>query len=285
MRAALALVPLALLLGGCGGDRKPVSPASPVAIVPGTSDYAPGDVRLSFLVVDRDGQAITSPTAKVWVARGRKAKPFQRTTAKLETTQTGGGDLAHAKLYVAHLRIPAPGTYWVLTEPVGASKSIQAFGTLVVRAHSASIGVGERAPASKTPTLASTGGDLKALTTATPPDRALLRYSVADSLRAKVPFVLVFATPRFCTSRTCGPMVDVVQTAQTRLAGRRVRFIHVEIYEGNDPTKGENRWVGEWRLPTEPYTFLVGADGRVKAKFEGAISVRELEAAVREELL
>jgi hypothetical protein len=61
----------------------------------------------------------------------------------------------------------------------------------------------------------------------------------------------------------------------------KVRFIHVEIYEDNDPQKGENRWVRQWRLPTEPWIFLVGADGRIKAKFEGSVSVRELRRAVR----
>jgi len=100
-------------------------------------------------------------------------------------------------------------------------------------------------------------------------------------LRAKAPFVLVFATPKYCTSRTCGPAVDVVDTVRKRFAPRGVRFIHVEIYEGLDPARGVNRHVREWGLPNEPWTFLVGRDGRVKAKFEGSVSVRELEAAVR----
>ena len=63
-----------------------------------------------------------------------------------------------------------------------------------------------------------------------------------------------------------------------------VRFIHVEIYEDNDPAKGTNRWVDEWKLPSEPFTFVVGADGKVKERFEGTFSVRELTAAVRREL-
>jgi hypothetical protein len=66
-----------------------------------------------------------------------------------------------------------------------------------------------------------------------------------------------------------------------QLADPRIRFIHVEIYRDNDPTKGANRWVEEWGLPSEPWVFLVGPDGRIRAKFEGAVSERELEAAVR----
>jgi glutathione peroxidase-family protein len=63
-----------------------------------------------------------------------------------------------------------------------------------------------------------------------------------------------------------------------------VRFIHVEIYEGNQPPE-LNRWVKEWKLPTEPWVFLVGRDGRIKARFEGSVSAAELEAAVRARLL
>ena len=108
-----------------------------------------------------------------------------------------------------------------------------------------------------------------ALTTRTPPDEVLLRYSVADSLEAKVPFVVTFATPKFCTSRTCGPVVDVVEEVPRRLEDDNVRFIHVEVYEDNDPANGYNRWMKEWKLPTEPWTFLVGADGKIASRSRG----------------
>jgi len=79
-------------------------------------------------------------------------------------------------------------------------------------------------------------------------------------------------------------VVDVVEEVQRRVDSDDVRFIHVEVFEGNDPAKGFNRWMQEWKLPTEPWTFLVGADGRIVERFEGTVSVAELEAAVRERL-
>jgi hypothetical protein len=60
-----------------------------------------------------------------------------------------------------------------------------------------------------------------------------------------------------------------------------VRFIHVEVYAGNDPANGVNRWMREWRLPTEPFTFVVDRRGIIRAKLEGAFSVAELVRAVR----
>jgi hypothetical protein len=162
---------------------------------------------------------------------------------------------------------------------------VQALGNVVVVAEDDAPDVGDEAIASDTPTLSSTGGDTSSLTTRTPPDESLLRHSVAESLAAKVPFLVTFATPKFCSSRTCGPVVDVVEEVSRRFEGENVRFIHVEVFEGNDPAKGYNRWMQEWNLPTEPWTFLVGGDGKIAARFEGTASVQELEQAVREQLL
>jgi hypothetical protein len=61
--------------------------------------------------------------------------------------------------------------------------------------------------------------------------------------------------------------------------------MHVEVFKDNDPARGYNRWMRQWGLTTEPWVFLVGADGHVKAKIEGSVSEAELAAAVRGKLL
>jgi hypothetical protein len=270
-------------------------PGPDVSLVAGTQDYSIGRVRVSFLVIKDNAQAVNRPRARVWLARCDStsgsaaskcldATPFEQTVATLEPIGVpgksgpalGGVD----SIYVAHLLIAKPGLYWLLAEPIGGSP-IQAVGNLQVKAQSSSPAIGSKAFPSRTPTIASTHGDFAKLTTASPPDRSLLRYSIAGSLAAHKPFVVVFATPKFCTSRTCGPVVDVVQRVQQQLRGSDVRFIHVEVYKDNDPTKGLNRWFTQWHLPSEPWIFLVGADGRIKAKFEASVSVDELAAAVR----
>lgn len=256
-----------------------------MAIVAGTSSHEPGDVRVSFLVLDSEVRPVMLPEARVWVADDLDAKPFLETTAKLERIGVPGGAEADAThIYVAHVRLPGPGKYWLLAEPDGGKEKVQALGNVVVVKDDPEPDVGDPAPASDTPTLASTGGDLSKLTTRTPPDETLLHYSVAEALRAGRPFVVTFSTPKFCTSRTCGPVVDVVEETAERFADTDVRFIHVEVYEDNDPAKGFNRWVREWGLRTEPWTFAVGRDGKIVERFEGAVSVHELEDTVREKL-
>jgi hypothetical protein len=286
VRVSLAALALCVLSAGCGSQRDTLdrlwhASGQPVALITGTSDYTPGDVRVSFLVVTDRGKPVSRPTADVWVSRSRDAEPFRHTVARSEPIGVPGGyaDPHAQSIYVVHVRIPRPGRYWLLARPKGGDVRIGGIHDIEVKARSATPAVGARAYPSRTPTLAT--APVRVLTTRIPPDRQLLRYSVADSLAAHVPFVVVFATPRFCTSRTCGPVVDVVNGVRRRFAGSNIRFIHVEIYEDNNPAKGENQWVRQWHLPTEPWIFLVGRDGRIKAKFEGSVSARELEAAVR----
>lgn len=244
-------------------------------------------MRVVFLMIDARGRSIERPRARVWVARSFEDRPFLQTTARLENVGVPGVSEAAAgdvtKLYVARLRVSGAGKYVLVAEPVGG-RPIQGALDLDVKNEPAAPAVGSSAFPSRTPTIASTGGDLGALTTRTPPDVGLLRYSVAESLADRAPFVVTFATPAFCTSRACGPVVDVVDHVRKRLSSSDVRFIHVEIFKDNQPPE-TNRWVKEWKLPTEPWTFLVGRDGRIKARFEGSVSVAELETAVRQFLV
>ncbi len=305
MRPAAALTVLSCLLASaCGGsgDNGATTAADPgggmtleqlwrapgddVAVISGTTSHEPGRNRVSFLVVDAEGQVVTLPTARVWVAKALDARPFLETSAKLERIGVPGGDVADAShIYVAELELDHPGKYWLLAEPEGGPKPVQAVGNVVVTETDSAPDVGDPAIASDNPTIASTRRDFSKLTTRTPPDELLLEHSVAGSLRAKAPFVVTFSTPKFCSSRTCGPVVDVVEEVARRLEESDVRFIHVEVFKGNDPAKGYNRWMQEWGLTTEPWTFLVGRDGKIAERFEGTVSVAELEAAVREKLI
>ena len=302
IRPAAALIALgcALALAACGGSGKSTTveststtaappgtlealwrgPGEDVAIVPGTSDYGTGRNRVSFLVVNKQSQLIERPTARVWIAHGLKQKPPAETTAKLEPIGVPGGATADAQnIYVTSIEAPTPGTYWILAEPVGGQR-IQALGNVVVRKQAAAPSVGERAIPSRNPTLRP-GIDPKTVTTAEPPDRNLLRTTVATAMAAKRPFVVTFSTPLYCQTRTCGPVVQVVQSVARDWQSKGIDFIHIEIYKDNDPSKGTNRWVEEWKLPSEPFTFVVDRTGVIRARLEGAFSTAELEAAVR----
>jgi hypothetical protein len=259
----------------------------PAQLIFGTSDYGTGRLRISFLLARADGGLILQPRARIWIAANGRSKTLASAVARLETVTAPGArvnPLGTKSLYVAHAEVDRPGSYSLLVEPIGRRR-FAATAPLLVKKRPSALAVGSMAPASATPTAASARGHLRAITTHVPPDRELLRYSVRGSLAAHKPFVLVFGTPAFCANRTCGPIVDVVDAVRRRFHARGVRFIHVEPFAGNNPGLGFGRWAKEWHIPSEPYTFLVGADGRITAEFEGSISVDELTGAVQSKLL
>lgn len=100
----------------------------------------------------------------------------------------------------------------------------------------------------------------------------------ADVL-GKEPIVLLFATPEFCQSRVCGPVVDVAEQAK-REYGDKATFIHMEIYNGNDPENGVRPQVRAFHLPSEPYLFTIDRRGIVRDAVEGAFGLKLIHEAV-----
>ena len=139
------------------------------------------------------------------------------------------------------------------------------------------LGWGERPPRIHTLTPESVGGDLSKITTRVPPEH-MNQTDFYDAL-GKKPIVLVFATPQFCQSRVCGPVVDVASQVQEKY-GDKVDFIHMEIYNDNDPSKGVRPQVRAFNLPGEPWLFVIDRHGVVQTVIEGAFGVNELEKAV-----
>jgi hypothetical protein len=138
--------------------------------------------------------------------------------------------------------------------------------------------VGDKAIDIHTPTITSVGGDASKISTRVPTADPMLQTDFHDVL-GKKPVVLVFATPALCQSRICGPVVDVAMQVQADY-GDKATFIQQEIYKDNDVNKGFTDQVADYRLPTEPWIFVIDKDGKISDRFEGAVSVGELERAV-----
>jgi hypothetical protein len=136
---------------------------------------------------------------------------------------------------------------------------------------------GDQAPQIHTPTADDVGGDLSQITTRIPPDTQN-KVDYADAL-GKEPIVLLFATPQFCQSRVCGPVVDVAEQVKEEY-GDEAAFIHMEIYKDNKPPVTRSQ-VRAFHLPTEPWLFAIDRRGRVSSVIEGAFGLPLLTSAVK----
>jgi hypothetical protein len=153
-------------------------------------------------------------------------------------------------------------------------------GTLAfeVLQQSKTVGRGGKAIPVNSPTTSDPAG-VNPICTRVPPC-SMHDMTVAQALSSGKPSVLVFATPKFCASRTCGPLVDIVQKVKAG-AGDKASFVHVEIYkdEGAQQTAPA---VDAWGVETDPWIFFVGADGVVKDRWSGAAGEAETGKAVRD---
>jgi len=139
--------------------------------------------------------------------------------------------------------------------------------------------VGSLAPRSRN-LIASDVKDLRQIDTSPRPDPRLHQVRIADAIAQGKPQLIVFATPQFCTSRMCGPVVDIVRTLLPAY-GKRVAFTHQEIWQDFASKKAFST-VDEWRLQSDPWIFVVDGQGIIGAKFEGLVTAQELESALQQ---
>ena len=141
-------------------------------------------------------------------------------------------------------------------------------------------GPGDAAPRSAS--ITSADASLVDITTDPNPEPAFYQRSIAEAVTSGSPSVIVFATPAFCTTATCGPTLDVVK--EVAAAYPTVLFVHVEVFEDLDATTFEDLAVvpavAEWSLPSEPWVFVIDAQGVIASAFEGTVASDELTSAL-----
>jgi hypothetical protein len=267
--------------------------------VVGNSDFIPvivsedlgtGHSRVLMTVWDEAGRILAAPAVTVDQRFYDLAASTE--TPVSETTGTFRWLIPDAKaIYTTYADFDRAGDWGMeVTAHVSGKPDRTARVIFSVRESTATPAIGADAPASDTLT-ATDPAALIAISTDEHPDPRLYTLSVKDAIAAGKPFVLTFATPLFCTSGTCGPALDLVKEVMPDYI-RRVNFLHVEPYlleliDGQpqpalDVTGRPQavRAAVEWGLPTEPYVFVVDADGKVAAKFEGMAYPDELAAAL-----
>lgn len=196
-------------------------------------------------------------------------------------------------VYIANVTFPEAGAYgaeFTTAGPDGQGVAVRA--TFSVDPSSPTVHVGQQAPSTKTPTGGSVNGDLAQISTDSSPDPAFYKISEDQALAGHQPFVMIFATPKFCRSAQCGPTLDRIKPFVAKFP--TVDFIHVEPYQlkfengqlqavlTNDadhnliPTDVTNTW----GLTGEPWVFTVDRTGIITGSFELIFSDAELTTAL-----
>jgi len=252
-----------------------------------SSELIVGENRVLFSFQDASGAPIAKPNRTVEIS-------FTGPNGEAVSAENGQfiWSIENAVgIFVTHATFPSAGNWMASFTTVAPGSPEQTIPfSFDVKAKASAIQKGQPAPSVDTPTLADVGGDVTKISTDTSPDPAFYQTSVADALAAHKPFVLVFATPKFCQTKTCGPTLDKVKAVAAKHPD--VTFINVEPYLLEDvdgqlqpklDAKGNLQAAPAtiaYGLLSEPFVFIVGGDGKVKASFELIFTPEEIDAAL-----
>ncbi len=278
--AALALTIAALLLAACGQAASPPSPGSLVPVL-AVSELAPGPNRIALGVL-KDGTPVNDPELSLpmrFFYLGGNADD----QVVSESTAVYRGQGLPFGLYVGYADFAQPGAWAVeITLPGASGEPVVQRIRLDVLERPRVPPVGALAVPSKNLTVHDEA-DLSKITSDANPDPDLYQLTVAQAIAAKKPFVVAFSTPGYCQTAVCAPNQMVLKQLKDQFKDR-VNFIHIEVYPYpfGESFQAQRRvpQMNEWGLRTEPWTFLVDAEGRIQARYEGGITFAEMEPAL-----
>lgn len=276
----VAALAVALVLGACQGEVAPgPSPTSSTlqAQVVASELVVGSQQRVPIGITDHN-TPVSDATVHVrsFVLNGTTGTFKGESDAPFK-----GAGLDGAGLYIAHFSFAVAGNWGVevtASRPNGAHLVTRL--PINVEALPTVPGVGQPAPLSHNPTVKDVA-DVGTIDTGNPPDD-MHQLSIADAIAQHRPTLVVFASPAFCTSNTCGPQIKVVQSLEPAYRDR-LTFIHVEIYRDYkpDPSKRQiAQTVVDWRLQSEPWIFLIDSHGTIRTRFEAVTAADDLKAAI-----
>jgi hypothetical protein len=253
-----------------------------------TSVFTVGKDRLAFGMIDDQGQFVYGPTAVYLAptpdqpAKGPFVAPADVliTEGRYRSQQAAEESDPFAAVYEAQVEFDQKGSWAVLVVTQTGNTFVAAPTRVEVATKKADEipDVGEAAPKVATDTLASVGGNEELLDTRTPPSD--MHERSFDEVVGTKPVALLFSTPQLCQSRVCGPVTDIALQMKAKY-GDDVEFIHQEVYVDNVPNAGLREPLKAFKLRTEPWLFVVGADGKVAARLEGSFGLRAFEDALK----
>src|SRR5215216_5366001 len=316
-RLSLFLIALGVVIAACGGSSSETkNAASPSAVaaaiqagqpktgfggVVAASELVPGENRFLLGIVDNaSGQPVPDATVRLrfFTVQGSQGTLKSEADAAFVSTARDAGipplvehkhldgsvhphsnAEADVGVYMARASFDQPGNWGVeaaFRTKEGTEGKVTVPFTVVPKPTTPA--VGQPAPRTKNPT-AKDVKDLTQIDSAVEPVAALHQVSIADAIAQGKPALVAFVTPGYCSTRFCGPTYELVKKLLPTY-GDKAALIHIEVWK--DPiNKVPADAVTEWNLKSEPFLFVLDKNGVITDKFEGPVSLAELDAAMK----
>jgi len=141
------------------------------------------------------------------------------------------------------------------------------------------LGAGQTVPLVRTPSPGDAAG-LEVVCTRSPEPCPWHDVSLDRAVGQGRPLAVLVATPAFCQTAICGPVLDLLVARQAQYADV-VTMIHAEVYP-NEAAAGRTTTdvVTAYGLPWEPSLFLALPDGTITNRLDYTFDQRELDEAL-----
>ncbi len=128
------------------------------------------------------------------------------------------------------------------------------------------------------------GADITLVSSMVRPVIEMNELTVPEAVATGKPVLVAIATPAYCQSRFCGPLMEAVVVPLWEEFGDEVQFVHIEPFI-LEAVRTTGRLVPipllrDWQLQTEPWVFIAAPGGVIIARFEGVASLEEVRAAL-----
>lgn len=266
----LLILLILLLLTACGGaePETEIAAPSPLQIMFASDDYHVGTPRITLVMFDgaKPATGLQDVTVTLFDIS-------DETAVAVWSGEAAEYADAPVPYWTIHPEIPTAGSWGLEINAVTADGTPDSYQrSIAVEDTPRSPAIGSVPPASENRTTATY--EVEALTSGNEPNPDLYDQTVAEALQSGKPSVITFATPAFCATQVCAPVVNTVESVYADI-GDAANFIHLEIYDDFQELTNTPE-VGEWGLTSEPWTFVLNAEGEVTARLGGPISVAEI---------
>jgi hypothetical protein len=278
MKATAIWLITALLLASCSAPATALPPVTPTGLASGPSaisiavasnDFGIGAPRVPFVLFDGSTPLADAQAVKLIAFDLSGGTPVQDWSG--EAVSYSDYEVPY---WITYPQLPHAG-YWGLGAVITLADGTETQGqfTIEVLDKVSAPEVGSTPPASRNRTLA-TEPEIAKLTSDPEPETGLYQMTVAEAFKSDRPTIVTFATPAFCESRLCAPVVNSVKSVYAEFKDA-ANFIHIEVYKSFNPLVYADE-MDEWHLTSEPWTFVLDQKGVIVARLGGPVSPREL---------
>jgi len=242
-------------------------------VQPQNSALLVGVNRISIALLDGHANPVTAGHVSVNILDAAGASAGSR---PLQDIAPVYGEIP---VYVGIADFPKAGQYdFVVSGTSSSGSSITGHAFVTVAASGPELAVGQHVPALHQAVLTDPGVTISMVDSGVPPD-VWHDQTIAGALAAHKPMVLFFGQPGYCPSKTCGPTVAILkQLCATECS--QFSFQHIETdFPASANQVFNNPAFRAFGLQTDPWVYLVNSAGVITDRFEGPITLDELQSA------